>query len=155
MVIIRPPLVYGPNVRANFLSLLKVVNRGVLLPLKNVKNQRSYIYLENLVHFISVCLQHSHAVNQIFLVSDDRDLPTPALIEKCAEALGVQPKLMAFPQSWLAYFCKAFGRSGIYQRLCGDLSVDISKAKNLLGWQPPYSVEDGLAATVQAFKNKK
>lgn len=155
VVIIRPPLVYGPSVRANFLSLLKVVNRGVLLPLKSVRNQRSYVYVENLAHFILLCLEHPSAANQIYLVSDGHDLSTPELIQKCAEALGVKPRLISFPQSWLAYFCKPFGKSGIYQRLCGDLSVDISKAKNLLGWQPPYSVEEGLAATAQAFKNKK
>lgn len=155
VVIIRPPLVYGANVRANFLSLLKFVSRGIPLPFKGVNNVRSYLYVGNLVHFISVCLTHPKAANQLFLVSDGRDFSTPDLIAKCAEALDAKLRLIAFPQSWLGFFCKIFGKSALYQRLCGDLSVDISKAKSRLDWQPPYSIEEGLAATAQAFKRKK
>lgn len=154
VTVIRPPLVYGPNVRANFLSLLKVVNRKVPLPFKCVKNVRSYIYVENLAHFIAVSLVHPSAANQVFFVSDGQDISTPDLIKKCAEALGVKSTLIPFPQSWLAFLSKMLGQCALYQRLCGDLSVDISKAKTLLDWCPLYSLEDGLSATVNAFKNK-
>jgi nucleoside-diphosphate-sugar epimerase len=155
VVVVRPPLVYGPNVRANFLNLLKVINCGVPLPFMCVKNVRSYIYVENLVHFISICLEHPRAANQVFLVSDGEGVSTPDLIRKCAEALGAPQRLIAFPQSGLAFLCKILGKSALYQRLCGNLSVDISKINALLGWQPPYSIDEGLSATAQVFKNKK
>ena len=152
VTVIRPPLVYGPNVRANFQSLLSVVYHQRPLPFAGIKNQRSYVYVENLVSLIARCLDHPRAANECFLVSDAHDLSTPQLIVACATALGVKPKLFYLPQSLLHWFSKFLGKEAFYQRLCGDLRVDISKSKRLLGWRPPFSVEAGLLETAKTFK---
>ena len=153
VTVIRPPLVYGPNVRANFKSLLSVVYHQRPLPFAGIKNQRSYVYVENLVSLIARCLDHPRAANECFLVSDAHDLSTPQLIFACATALGVKPKLFYLPQSLLHWFSKLLGKEAFYQRLCGDLRVDISKSKRLLGWRPPFSVEAGLLETAKVFKS--
>jgi nucleoside-diphosphate-sugar epimerase len=144
--------VYGPNVRANFQSLLSIGNHQRPLPFAGIKNQRSFVYVENLVDFIHRCLDHPNAANECFLVSDDQDLSTPELIQACAKALGVKERLFYVPQSLLHLFLKVIGKEVLYLRLCGDLTVEISKAKRLLGWRPPFSVETGLAETAKAFK---
>lgn len=152
VTVIRPPLVYGPNVRANFQSLLSVVYHQRPLPFAGIKNQRSYVYVENLVSLIARCLDHPKAANECFFVSDAHDLSTPQLIAACATALGVKPKLFYVPQSVLHWFSKFLGKEAFYQRLCGDLTVDISKSKRLLGWKPPFSMETGMIETAKAFK---
>ncbi len=154
VTVIRPPLVYGPNVRANFQSLLSVVHHQRPLPLAGIQNQRSYVYVENLVSLIARCLDHPKAANQCFFVSDANDLSTPQLIKACATALGVKARLFYLPQGMLRWLCQFLGKEDFYQRLCGDLTVDISKTKRLLGWRPPFSVEAGLAETAKAFKRK-
>lgn len=147
VVIIRPPLIYGPGVKANFASMLKVVKRGIPLPLGAINNKRSFIYVENLVSFILHCIHHPLAANQIFLVSDGQDLSTTELLQACAKALGMKARLLPVPQKLIEFSAVLIGKQNVAQRLCGNLQVDISKARQLLGWGPPYSVADGLKAT--------
>ncbi|WP_416545674.1 UDP-glucose 4-epimerase family protein [Limnohabitans sp. DCL3] len=146
VVFIRPPLVYGPGVKANFASLMRVVKRGWPLPFALVRNQRSLVALANLVDFIVTCATHPQAANQTFLVSDGRDLSTPELIRKMSEAAGVPVRLWPVPVWALRAGARMLGKGDAMQRLCGNLQVDVSKARDLLGWVPPVSVEDGLQA---------
>lgn len=148
VVIIRPPLIYGPGVKANFASLLRVVRKGLPLPLGAIHNKRSFIYVENLVSFILHCIHHPLAANQILLVSDGQDLSTTELLKECAKALGVRAWLLPLPQKLIEVAAALIGKKDVAQRLCGNLQVDITKARELLGWNPPYSVADGLKATV-------
>lgn len=148
VVIIRPPLVYGPGVKANFASMMNAVKRGIPLPLGAIHNQRSLIYVKNLVDFIIKCIDHPAAANQIFLISDGADVSTTALLKACANALGVKSKLIPLPQKILESAACLLGKKQIAQRLCGNLQVDISKARKLLNWSPPYSMDEGLKATV-------
>ncbi len=147
VVIIRPPLVYGAGVKANFASMMRVVKRGIPLPLGAIHNKRSFVYVGNLVSLIVRCIDHPAAANQVFLVSDGCDLSTTELLQKCAVALGVKARLLPVPQKLLAFSLALLGKRAVAQRLSGNLQVDISKAHSLLGWEPPVSVEDGLKAT--------
>ncbi len=144
VVIIRPPLVYGPGVKANFAALMRAVQRGYPLPLGAVHNQRSLVALDNLVDFIITCTTHPKAANQTFLVSDGQDLSTTELVRGMAQAAGVPARLLRVPVWALQAGASLLGRGDAVQRLCGNLQVDISKARNLLGWAPPVSVEEGL-----------
>ena len=154
-VIIRLPLVYGPGVKANFLSMLKWVARGLPLPLGGIRhNKRSLVYVENLVDLIKVCIEHPGAANQTFLVSDDEDVSTSELLQRVAKALDVKSRLLPIPPSWLGLGGKLLGKKGIEQRLCGSLQVDISHTKQTLGWQPPHTIEEGLAITAEWYKNR-
>ena len=147
VVIIRPPLVYGAGVKANFASMMRVVKRGIPLPLGAIHNKRSFVYVGNLVSLIVRCVDHPAAANQVFLVSDGCDLSTTELLQKCAVALDVKARLLPVPQKLLAFSLALLGKRAVAQRLCGNLQVDISKAHSLLGWESPLSVEDGLKAT--------
>ncbi len=152
VVIIRPPLVYGAGVKANFASMMETVRRGIPLPLGSIHNQRSFVYLGNLISLIECCIHHTAAVNQVFLVSDGHDLSTTELLRNCAAALGVKSWLLPMPQ-WLIEGCaRLLGKQAVAQRLCGNLQVDISKARRMLGWTPPFSVADGLKQTAASFK---
>jgi nucleoside-diphosphate-sugar epimerase len=144
VVIIRPPLVYGPGVKANFAALMRAVQRGWLLPLSAVHNQRSLVALDNLVDFIVTCITHPQAANQTFLVSDGQDLSTTELVRGMAQAAGVPARLLPVPVWALQAGASLLGKGDAVQRLCGNLQIDISKAQNLLGWVPPVSVEEGL-----------
>lgn len=144
VVIIRPPLVYGPRVKANFAALMRAVQRGWPLPLGAVRNQRSLVALDNLVDFIALCLTHPQAANQTFFVSDGHDLSTAELIRGLAQAAGVAPHLLPVPVGILKAVAAVLGKGAAVQRLCGNLQVDISKARHLLGWVPPLSVDEGL-----------
>ena len=144
VVIIRPPLVYGPGVKANFASLMRAVQRGWPLPLGAVHNQRSLVALDNLVDFIVTCITHPQAANQTFLVSDGQDLSTTELVRGMAQAAGVPARLLPVPVWALQAGASLLGKGDAVQRLCGNLQVDISKARSLLGWVPPVSVEEGL-----------
>ena len=144
VAIIRPPLVYGPGVKANFASLMRAVQRGWPLPLGAVHNQRSLVALDNLVDFIVTCITHPQAANQTFLVSDGQDLSTTELVRGMAQAAGVPARLLPVPVWALQAGASLLGKGDAVQRLCGNLQVDISKARNLLGWVPPVSVEEGL-----------
>jgi nucleoside-diphosphate-sugar epimerase len=148
VVIIRPPLVYGPGVKANFAALMRVVQRGWPLPLGAVHNQRSLVALDNLVDFIFTCTTHPHAANQTFLVSDGQDLSTTQLVRGMAQAAGVSARLLSVPSWVLQTGATLVGKGDAVQRLCGNLQVDISKARSLLGWLPPMSVEEGLRRTM-------
>ena len=147
VVIIRPPLVYGPGVKANFASLMRVVKRGIPLPLGAINNKRSFVYVENLVSLILRCMNHPAAVNQIFLVSDGCDLSTTELLRECAVALGVNARLLPVSQKVLEVIASMLGKREVVQRLCGNLQVDITKARTLLGWIPPISISEGLKRT--------
>lgn len=148
VVIIRPPLVYGPGVKANFAALIRVVQSGWPLPLGAVRNQRSLVALDNLVDFIVTCITHPKAANQIFLVSDGQDLSTSELVRGIARAAGVPARLLPVRVWVLQAGAKLLGKGDAVQRLCGNLQVDISKASSLLGWVPPVSVEEGLRRTM-------
>lgn len=147
-VIIRPPLVYGLGVKANFAALMHAVQRGWILPLGAVHNQRSLVALDNLVDFIVTCLTHSQAANQTFLVSDGHDLSIIELIRGMARAAGVPARLLPVPAWALQVGANLMGKGDAVQRLCGNLQVDICKAHTLLGWTPPISVDEGLRRTV-------
>ena len=144
VVIIRPPLVYGPGVKANFAALMRAVQRGWPLPLGAVHNQRSLVALDNLVDFIVTCITHPQAANQTFLVSDGQDLSTTELVRGMAQAAGVSARLLPVPVWALQAGASLLRKSDAVQRLCGSLQIDISKARSLLGWVPPVSVEEGL-----------
>jgi nucleoside-diphosphate-sugar epimerase len=144
VVIIRPPLVYGPGVKANFAALMRALQRGWPLPLGAVHNQRSLVALSNLVDFIVTCITHPQAANQTFLVSDGKDLSTTELVRGMAQAAGVPARLLPVPVWALEAAATLVGKGDTVQRLCGNLQVDISKARTLLGWVPSVSVEEGL-----------
>ncbi len=148
VVIIRPPLVYGPGVKANFATLMQAVRQGRPLALGSVNNRRSLVALDNLVDFIMVCMEHPEAANQTFLVSDGNDLSTTELVRGLARAAGVSPRLLPVPVWALQAGAMLLGKEDEVQRLCGSLQVDISKARHLLGWRPPVVVEEGLRRAV-------
>ena len=151
VTIIRPPLVYGPGVKANFLSMLRMVRRGLPLPLGSIHNQRSFVYLGNLVDLVLHCRLHEAARNQVFLVSDGRDLSTTELLHLCAQALQVKSRLLPFPAGLLTLAASILGKKNVADRLCQSLQVDISKTRKQLAWSPPYTVEQGLQATAAAI----
>lgn len=152
VVIIRPPLVYGPGVKANFASMMRWVKRGVPLPLGGVRdNKRSLVALDNLVDLIVVCTKHSKAANETFLVSDDDDVSTAELLEYMARALAVSNPSLPIPVTWIEFAAKLIGRPAIAQRLCASLCVNISKTTNLLGWRPVCTVEQGFKKAADAF----
>jgi len=145
VVIIRPPLVYGPGVKANFESMMRWLKRGVPLPLGSLtQNKRSMVALGNLVDFISICLSHPAAANQTFLVSDGEDISTTDLLQRAAAALGVNVRLFSVPPILLKSIAKLCGKEAVYQRLCGSLQIDMTKSQQLLHWKPPLSVKKGL-----------
>ncbi len=144
VVIIRPPLVYGPGVRANFARLVGAVRRRVPLPLGAITNRRSMVALDNLVDFTLVCALHPAAANQTFLVSDGHDVSTAELVRGIARAAGVPSCLLPVPEWILWTGATVLGRRAMMRRLCDSLCVDISKARQLLDWTPPVPWEEGL-----------
>jgi nucleoside-diphosphate-sugar epimerase len=145
IVIIRSPIVYGPSVKANFGSMMRWVARGIPLPLAGVtENRRSMVALDNLVDLIVTCLKHPAAANQTFLVSDGEDLSTASLLRRMGEAQGTPARLFYMPFVALKLGATVLGKQSIYQRLCGSLQVDSSKARQMLDWTPPISVDEGL-----------
>lgn len=151
VVIIRPPLVYGPGVRANFLKLMQAVKLGLPLPLGAINNHRSLVALDNLIDLIDTCLNHPAASNQTFLVSDGSDLSTTVLLQNMAAALGRPARLIPVPESVLWVVAKLLGKKSIAQRLCGSLQVDINKTKDMLSWSPPVTVDEALRKTAAHF----
>jgi len=144
VVIIRPTLVYGEGAKGNFKSLMKLVAKSLPLPLDSIKNRRSFVGIDNLVDFIITCLEHPAAANETFMVSDGEDLSTPDLIRRMARAMNRPARLLPVPVWALQAGASLLGKGDAVQRLCGNLQVDISKARSLLGWVPPESVEEGL-----------
>ena len=152
VVIIRPPLVYGPNVKGNFRSMIRWINKGIPLPLGAIHNQRSLVGLDNLVDFIITCIDHPAAANQTFLVSDGEDLSTTDLLSRVGQAMGKPARLIPVPMSALKFGARLLGKQALAQRLCGNLQVDISKARKALGWPPPVSVDEGLRRAVASWR---
>lgn len=144
LVIIRPPLVYGPGVKANFAAMLKLVKKNLPLPLGAIHNSRSMVALDNLIDLIVTCIDHPKAANQTFLVSDDQDVSTTELLQLMARAAGKLPRLLPVPVSWLRLAGRLTGKSAVFDRLCGNLQVDITHTKETLGWKPPVTVEEGI-----------
>jgi nucleoside-diphosphate-sugar epimerase len=144
VVIIRPPLVYGPGVKANFENMIRWVRRGIPLPFAAVSNKRSFVALDNLVDFIATCIVHPKAANQTFLVSDGEDLSTAELLQRVGLVLGKPMRLFPVPANLLQLAAGLIGKKTMAQRLCGSLQVDISKARDFLDWAPPLSVDEGL-----------
>ena len=153
VVIIRPLLVYGHGVKANFESMMRWLARGVPLPLAAVtENRRSLLALDNLVDLIVTCLNHPAAANQTFLVGDDEDLSTAELLKRMGAAMGRPARLFYIPPALLKLGATSLNKSGIYQRLCSSLQLDITKTRQLLGWTPPLSVDEGLRRAAAGFR---
>lgn len=153
VVIIRPPLVYGPGVKANFAAMMRWVSWGIPLPLGAVThNRRSFVALDNLVDLTMVCTHHPAAANHIFLASDGEDLSTAELLRRMGRALETSVSLPAIPLTWLEIGARLMCRTNIYRRLCDSLQVDISKTRQLLEWTPPLSVDEGLRLAAQEFR---
>ena len=151
VVIIRPPLVYGPGVKANFLTMMQALHRGIPLPFGAIANQRSLVALPNLVDFITLCLSHPKAANQTFMISDQQDVSTTELLRGLGSALHRPARLLPVSQGLLQLSLKAIGKGGVAQRLMGDLTVDSTPAMSLLGWKPPITVQQGLQLAANHF----
>ncbi|MCL4135228.1 UNVERIFIED_CONTAM: hypothetical protein GTU68_015203 [Idotea baltica] len=152
VVIIRPPLVYGGGVKANFSSMVKIVSLPLPLPLGSIYNKRSFIYIDNLVDFIFHCCVHPVAANQVFLISDDHDLSTTVLVQELAKAMDKKVYLMPISEKNLHFIAKCLGKQSISERLCGNLQLNITKAKKTLNWTPKYTIFQGFKQTVKGFK---
>ena len=153
VVIIRPPLVYGPGVKGNFKSLINLVAYGLPLPFGCVPdNRRSLVVLDNLVDLILVCVNHSAAANQTFLVSDGEDLSTAELLRRIGKALKRPACLLNVPASWLVFVARLLSKEALAQRLLGSLQVDISYTCKTLGWKPPINVDEGLRRTAHGLR---
>ncbi|MBX9963565.1 MAG: SDR family oxidoreductase [Burkholderiales bacterium] len=152
IVILRPPLVYGPGVKANFLRMMHWVQRGIPLPLGIVHNQRSIVYVGNLVDAIVRCIDHSAAAGETFLVNDGDPVSTPQLLREIGDALDRPARLFPFPPAVLKIGATLMGRGEDAARLLGDLVVDDSAIRTTLGWHPPFSRREGLAATAAWFR---
>lgn len=147
IVIVRPPLVYGPGVKGNFATLVSWICKEIPLPLGGVRNRRSLIALENLVDFLALCADRDlspQAAGQIFLVADGADLSTPELLRKVAHAYGKKSRLVPIPECWLRLAARLLSKSAAADRLLGSLVVDASKARRLLGWHPIVTTDQQL-----------
>ncbi|GAB6069498.1 NAD-dependent epimerase/dehydratase family protein [Thiomicrorhabdus hydrogeniphila] len=156
VVIIRPPLVYGPGVKANFSSMMNWVNKGVPLPFGAVHNKRSLVALDNLVDFISLCADREKspkAANQVFLISDGEDVSTTQLLQKVAKAFNRKAMLLPIPVWLMTFMAKLLGKGVVVNRLFGSLQVDSSKARDLLGWKPVTTMDEQLKKTADLFKD--
>lgn len=151
VVIVRPPLVYGPGVKGNFAQMLKVLAKGIPLPLASVHNQRSLVYVENLVDALVVCATHPAAAGQTYLVSDGEDISTPDLLRQLGAVMGHPARLLPCPPALLKLAGRLVGRSAQIERLLGSLRIDSSKIRRELGWQPPYTLQQGLQATAEWY----
>ncbi|MDK4731220.1 SDR family oxidoreductase [Rhizobium sp. CNPSo 3490] len=149
VVIIRPPLVYGPGARGNFALLVNLVRRKLPLPFASLKNRRTLVAVQNLVDLIIACMDHPAAAGETFLAGDGEDLSTPDLIRGIAAGMGVKPMLAPLPPALLHMAAKALGKEAVYQRLCGSLQVDISRARDVLGWSPVVTPREGLKQAVE------
>jgi nucleoside-diphosphate-sugar epimerase len=155
VVIIRSPLVYGPGVKGNFLTMVRYLSQALPIPLGSVSNLRSLISLDNLVNLIVKCILHPAAANQVFLVSDGEDISTPSLIKRLGGALGARVCLISVPIPLLYLIASIFGYLPMIKRLCSNLQLDSSKTKELLNWTPLISVDEGLRLVAQSFKKNE
>jgi nucleoside-diphosphate-sugar epimerase len=152
IVIIRPPLVYGPGVKANFASMMRWLARGIPLPLAAMThNRRSMVALDNLIDLIVTSLHHPLAANQTFLVSDGEDISTVDLLQRTSAAMGKSARLFYIPQKLFYLLTTVTNTQGMYQRLCGSLVIDMAKTRQLLNWQPPLSVDEGLRRATTGY----
>jgi nucleoside-diphosphate-sugar epimerase len=153
VTVIRPPLVYGPGVKANFATMMDWVNRGIPLPLGSVNNRRSFVYVGNLADLIVLAATHPNATGQVFLVSDGEDISTTQLFKMMAQALGRPSLIMPLPAPLLTMAAAAVGQRAVVSRLTGSLQVDVAKTRALLGWEPRKSVSEGLRQTARYFRS--
>jgi nucleoside-diphosphate-sugar epimerase len=151
VVIVRPPLVFGPGAPGNFERLMQALHRGMPLPLGAIHNQRSLVALGNLTSLLQLCLSHPQATNQTFMVSDGEDISTTELLRRAAHGLGRRARLIPVPGSAIRALAGLLGKADFAQRLCGSLQVDISKTRSLLGWAPPLSLTDALNDTARQY----
>lgn len=151
VVVIRPPLVYSPGVKANFMTMMRWLDKGIPLPLGAVHNKRSFVALDNLVDLIMICINHPAAANEIFLVSDGEDLSTTELLKRTAKALNKPARLIPVSASLLKFLATLLGKRDVAMRLFGSLQVDIEKTRKLLDWEPPVSIDDALKMTAEEF----
>lgn len=154
VVVVRPTLVYGPGVKANFLNMMKIISRGIPLPFASITNRRSLIYVGNLVDALATCATHPEAAGKTYLVSDGEDVSTPDLILRAAKALVVSARLFPVPIFLMRLAGKLSGKSGAVNRLTGSLTVDSSKIRRELGWEPPFTMDEGLRETAGWFNNR-
>ncbi len=152
VVIIRPPLIYGPGVKGNFQLLLRSLAKGLPLPLAAINNKRSLVAIDNLIDLIQTCISHPKAANQVFLVSDGEDLSTSQLLRKIGQALGKPARLLAIPPKILYFLATIIGKKDMIDRLCGSLQVDLTKTYALLEWRPPVPIDLALAKTVKEYQ---
>jgi lipopolysaccharide/colanic/teichoic acid biosynthesis glycosyltransferase/nucleoside-diphosphate-sugar epimerase len=155
IVILRPPLIYGPNAPGNFLRLMRLISSGIPLPFKGASyNKRSFIYIDNLISFIIECIVNPLAVNQVFLVSDGDDVSTASFIKKIGFALGKPVRLVYVPVNVLSFIAKVISRSDAINQIFSSLQIDIEKTKSLLGWVPPITLDEGLRKTALDWLKK-
>lgn len=149
LVIIRPPLVYGPGVKGSFATMINLVRKGLPLPLGRVHNKRSLVALDTLVDLILTCIDHPAAANEVFLVSDGQDVSTTELLKGIGTAMGKPTRLIPIASSVLMLAATLLGKKAVAQRLLGSLQVDISKTRSALGWEPPLSFQEGMYRCLQ------
>ena len=154
LVVVRPPLVYGPRVRGNFLRLLALITRRLPLPFGAVDNRRSFIGVDNLCDFLATCALHPAAAGERFVVSDDHDVSTPELLAIIGRGLGQRVRLLRIPIGLLRAAAAVAGRSADLERLVGSLSVDSTHARRLLGWRAPLPFEAGMLAMTDWYKRE-
>lgn len=155
IVVVRPPLVYGPGVKANFLSLLKLASTGLPLPFGAIDNKRSMVYLGNLTDFIVRCVDHPAAANQVFLISDGEDVSLRSLLIELRSSFSCPPRLLPVPIFVFRFLGSLTGKKAAVDRLVGDLQVSSEKVRTLMEWSPPYSFAEGVEATVADFKSRR
>ena len=155
VVILRPPLVYGPHVKANFLKLLDCVYKGIPLPFGGVKNQRNFIALDNVIQAILTCVVHEKPVKGIFVISDDEYISTKDLIEKISNAMGKPARIFYFPVFLAKLLLILMGKKSLYNKLWGSLRVESKKIKDQLGWAPKMGMDEGIQKTVDWYLSKK
>lgn len=154
VVNLRFPIVYGPGVKANFYSLIKIVKKKIPLPLKRIPNKRSFLYVENLCHALITLIKKEKNLSSLYFISDKEPLSSEEVIEKIALALGCRPRLFYFPLFLLNLLAKITGKTKVIDRMAGSFTLNISKFRNELQWEPPYSMDQGLKETINWFKNQ-
>ena len=153
-VIVRPPLVYGPGVKANLAQLIKALGRNIPLPVGGLANRRSMVAVENLADFITCCVTDPRAANELFVISDGEDLSIAEIAHWLAQGVGSYSWRIPVPIAWLSTLLKLLNRQNLNQRLCGELRVDSSKAQHLLGWQPIISPQKALFETAKRWRTQ-
>lgn len=151
LVIVRPPLVYGPNCPGNFRRLLKLVSSGIPLPFGRIINRSSFIGVWNLADFLGICVAHPDAADRLFLVSDMDDLSLPDILRQLGQGMGREARLLPIPPALLAGLARMLGKSALYNKLCGSLAVDPGRARDVLGWRPPVTAAEGLRRTARWY----